>query len=136
MGTAMSWFLFIAGTAIILLTTFAGITSGNQQLIASIGSYSYLPVLMQAAGLFSIMSRTESRPSTVLSAFFAHLDSCSFGIYLFHVLVLYVLYRALGFNPWMSGGIPTLTALAIVVLAITWMLVWVLKKLPGFRVFL
>lgn len=152
-------------TAVLLVLTYLGIMWKNDQLQAITSSYASVLVVGQALGFFRLLQgrmyagrmgaeraggehahhehahhehvdykRTNRKPTALIVS----LDTCSFGIYILHVLVLYTLYRVLLVRPYeLSDGvlIPTLVLLGIaaLTLCVSWFLTWLLKHVPLIR---
>lgn len=123
-------------TAVIVLATWAGMHFQNQNLQTMCSSYASVFVVLQAAGLFSLFQRLEHLSAAPLKQVLLAVDRCSFGIYLVHVLVLYVLYRVLRFNPYLHGGLGMLCVLVAVVFAASYGISFALKQVPGVRRYL
>ena len=129
-----AWALFLGGTALILVTTCAGILQNNAGLISLTGTYAFVATAAQSTGVFVLCKDTEKnedREPNALTKLFMHIDTCSFGIYLIHVLYLYIVYRVMAFNPFMHGGIFSLLGLWVCTSAVSWLTVYLLKKIPG-----
>ena len=88
----------------------SGLTAYNSPLTA-----------LQSAAVFSLLLRIRKSDEGLV----AGIDSCSFGIYLIHMLVLRLAMSELGFDPYMFGpfGFAGLSILAFIIsYAVTYML--------------
>lgn len=128
----LSWGLLIISTAAILLLTGIGIRTRNKGIASFCSNYACLPALLQSTSLFTLLQRTEHQPDSFLTRLLVQLDRCCFGIYLVHVLVIYTIYRAFGFNPY-EKGLWMIWVCAGAVLLVSWGFVWVLRKIPAVR---
>ena len=91
-------------------------------------NYSSIFVLGISAALFLLMR--DWKPGEKIGAMAASLAECSLGIYILHWLVLELLRQ-------LFPGVMETTALfpilALGILAVTWGIVWVCKKIPLVR---
>lgn len=126
----VAWTLVVAGTLILFLCTVFSVRTGNEALRSLSGSYASVPVAMQAIGLFSLLRNGRKMTKGSVARFLLRVDAMSFGIYLVHVLFIYLFYRVLKWNPYVAGGI-LLVPITVLVFILSYGLTAVLKKIPG-----
>ncbi|MGI6118149.1 MAG: acyltransferase [Bilifractor sp.] len=125
--------MLVIGTCGLIVITWFGWSAGLDNLQSLASSYSCILSVLQAVGVFSLMKRTESLRMNASGRILQALDGCSFGIYLIHVLVLYIIYRVFRFNPYLHGGLAVLVVLALITLAVSWAVIRLLKFIPGVK---
>lgn len=88
--------LFVVGTAVIIFTTFTKFMElSNFKDDLSIG-YENIFVIMQAVGLFGLLKDIKLKVGKVAEYF----DKATFGIYLIHIILIKMILKWLGFNPY------------------------------------
>lgn len=131
MKSALS--MVICATIGILAVTYVGVQDGNTQLIQMSSSYAFILVVFQAVGVFGLLKETEKKEEKRVSKFLAQVDRCSFGIYLMHVLFLYLFYRVGQVNPFVSGAGIKMLGISLLAFLGAWGSTWLLKKVPWIR---
>lgn len=92
-----------------------------------IGSYASFAVVLLSFGVFALLKDIELK--NVIGKILRSIDKCSFGIYLLHMIFIRLVLRYWQFNPYEKGF--ALTAFLIVaIFAVSYALVFVLRKLP------
>ena len=61
------------------------------------------------------------------------IDSCSFGMYLIHLAILKSVIAWAGFDPYSHGGTVTVFLLAILTVAASYIIIKLLKMMPGVK---
>ncbi len=115
-------------TALLVGLTIYRQSNGLAALDALWGYSSFL-VIMQALGVYGTFRAIGSFPSNLLLKGLYHLDSFSFGIYLFHLIFVRGILKVLHWNPYV-WGIPGFFGMMIIVFVLTYLLVRLLKKIP------
>lgn len=118
--------LIVLGSVLIVLSSRYAYGYNVPALKSLLSNYAFLPILMQAVGIFSLIGRL-SRPEGKLLSF---LDKNSFGIYLIHMVFLKYLFLAIGFDPVAKGGISTILLISVLVYLLSTVCTWVLRHLP------
>ncbi len=147
LGRAPLWGLFAINTVGIIVVTVIGMLYENTALQSLGSSYATIPVVMQSIAVFGLMklhfekaqkaegveeaatdkdaqqnaSGSAVKEDSVLIRILRVIDQDSFVIYLLHVLVIYVLYRCLAWNPY-EMGIAAVFGASVIVFAATWAL--------------
>lgn len=125
-----AWGMTIASTAVILLVIWGGIQYSNSSLIEMGSSYACAAVVFQSAGIFSLLKGTENSKDCFIHRFLGAVDRCSFGIYLMHVLFIYLIYRVFQFNPFTSYAGAKMLLVTVVAFICSWAVTWCLKHIP------
>ena len=97
--------------------------------------YSSILVIAQAAGVagWFFQARAEGFPR--LKGLLTNIDGHSFGIYLIHMMFVRLFYKHLNYDPFMFGPAWLLGVVLLVLVSfvLSYILDWLLKKLPLFR---
>ncbi len=136
------WFwllLSVLGTAAMLVFTILSQTKEWGTLASQLTKYTCPIVLVQSVGIFGLMYTCT--PKTLEKSNWFHralrqIDRCSFGIYLIHMIFLKLVFVWIGFDPYQYGGLcgtGIVAGITVVVFAVTFLCVWLLKKIPGVR---
>ena len=97
--------LILAGAASILAVTWAGLLQESGTLTKVVGNYSFIGVIMLAAGMFEFIRKRSKQKHPVLTAILAAVDRYSFGVYLVHMLYLKLAVVVLGLDFTRYGGL-------------------------------
>ncbi|MCR4688151.1 MAG: acyltransferase family protein [Saccharofermentans sp.] len=100
----------------------------SPEIGAMVTSYHFIFTVLLAICVFALMNKLNVKGGKI----FASLDGSTFGIYLVHMVILNVLYRAIGFNPY-SIGVYILPVIAILTFALSWGIVAALRLIPFIR---
>ena len=92
--------------------------------------YSSFFVIMQAIGVFALLKSVHGSGIPFMNRLLMELDKCSFGIYLIHMIFVRLILRYMGINPYKNGGIIAFVLLILGILLISFILTWILKKIP------
>ena len=123
--------LLLVGTLLLVTVVRYRYINGVEEL-AKLLNYSSVFVILQCMGLFALLKQDEdsdikvSRGEKILLS----IDRCSFGIYLIHMIFIRLVLRYWEVNPYTSGSwmIPVIS---IGVFLISWIVVSILKTIPG-----
>jgi len=127
---------------IITLTTYFGIKYQIVGLVRLLSSYASVLVVMGAVGVFSLIDGIflgretdgdEAAVSTKPARIIESIDKCSFGIYLIHVLVINVIYRSMGFNPYEHGGNLMIALIALITMVVSYVVIYLLRLVKPLR---
>lgn len=126
---AGSLLLILAGTFFIVLFT---IIRWKYEFpsMEILWGYSSVFVIMQAVGLFSLMKNMKESILAPLKYILTKIDEYSFGIYLVHMIFVRLILRYMQFNPYKNGGIIAFLGVLLIVFSLSYIIVWILKKLP------
>lgn len=131
----LAWLAFSAGTGAIVLFTILRWHYGAASM-EMLWGYSSIFVILQAVGFFALLDRCKGTLLPLLKKVLLKIDACSLGIYLIHMLFVRLVLRYWGFNPYTHGGILAFIALVVAIFAVSYAIIWVLKKVPGLKKFL
>ena len=106
------------------------------QNISLMWGYSSVLVVIGSAGIFGFIDNIESSKPGLFGRFLIKLDSCSFGIYLIHMIFLRLIMTHLNINPFEYGGIWAFLPVTVFVVAISWIITIVMKRIPILRSFI
>lgn len=99
--------------------------------------YASPAVIAQAIGVFSVICSGEAEQQMQKKSrggrFLQTFDGCSFGIYLIHMIFIRILFRYLQMNPYMGPPGLVMAAVILEILLVSFMIVWLLKKIPGVK---
>ena len=126
---AIAAVLFVLGTALLGVGGYVACRYSLTPLRKLLNNYAFLPVLMQATGLFALLEIWEPNGGRLL----AELDRLTFGTYLLHMAALKAVLVVLGFDPYRHGGALTVLGLCLAVFFVSMLVTWVLKLIPGLR---
>lgn len=131
-GRIFSLGMIIAGTVCIAVLTYIRWNSDLAQMEQFWG-YSSIFVILQAAGIFCLLKNANEMKNAILKKILEKLDQCSFGIYLIHMMFVRIIIRYMEFNPFANGGVITVCIVIAGVLAVSWIITLLLKKIPFLR---
>lgn len=126
-----AWALLIIGMLLSLLFSWMSYQSGFENF-SVFRNYYALPVIMQSVGIFMLFMKWKPAK---LSGIVALIDSQSFGIYLLHMILVRLILRYWGFNPYLYDGFVTMllyAGLVALVLFVTLGVTLLLKKILHF----
>lgn len=131
-GKALSAAMAVIGTVCIAVLT-AVRWIGDYAVMEQLWGYSSIFVILQAVGIFSLFLDMKEEGFTFFKKILSRLDQCSFGVYLIHMLFVRLIIRYMQFNPYTNGGILAFIGLVLGVLLISWLVTWVLRKIPALK---
>jgi len=126
--------LTIGSTVFLIGTTYLFYTKQIANL-DSLWGYPALPVVLQSIGLFALFKHIPIKKNH-FHTLICRLDGVSFGIYLIHFLFIRILLRYWKVNPFVGGNIFLIPIIILGILLISWLTVWILKKIPFFKTIL
>ena len=97
---------------------------------ALVETYAFPLYVAASIGAFGFFRRTKNKPAPVLDTIAAELDSCSFGIYLIHMVVLKYIFAVVKFNPFEHGGTIAVIGICLITLVISYVITKLLKFVP------
>lgn len=120
-----SVFLVVLGTALTFVAVYCRYKY-QLDFLDSFLSYSSPFVVIQSIGIFSLFKSLEKQKN--ISSVEASFDNCSLGIYILHMIPVRIFLRYMGINLY-SYGIFAFLAIWIGIVLITWVVVFMIKKL-------
>lgn len=131
-----SWVVVaIAGSAL-CLTVFTIIVNRTESAFFSkLTDYTSLFVAIQATALFILFQEIEIDPKTRLHPYMMLADSCSFGIYMIHMVFLRLFVKVLKINVLVVPVLGVLV-LAAFIYALSFLAIFYLRKIKFFKAFL
>ncbi len=124
--------MFITSTALIALLTVVRWKTDNQ-VMECLWGYSSIIVILQSVSAYSIIMGVKTKGLELAKKILVEIDKCSFGIYLVHMIYVRLLLRYNQFNPFEHGGYIALIGIIIFIFIVSYITVWILKKLPVFK---
>ena len=103
--------------------------------------YSSIFVILQSIGVFTLFGcaadktgapRKEKSPG-VFGKFVLEIDKCSFGIYLIHMIFVRGILKHTKIHPYGAGSPFVLIGLTLGIFLVSFILTWILKKIPGVK---
>lgn len=122
----------LAGTAGIVILTAVRWSKGMESLDLFF-EYASILVVLQAVGIFALADGLVTGKGKALRWLMEKIDGCSFGIYLVHMIFVRLIFKHTPLNPYEQGGVFCFIAMVLGFLAVSWIVVWVMKKIPGLR---
>lgn len=124
--------LIIVGTAGIIAAT---VCKGqyNVEQLELLWGYSSILVVCQAAGIFYLMKNVKIQMESKRWKCINFIDQCSFGIYILHMIVVRLVLRYWGFNPYEGNIVLNFGGLIIGTLCVTLIVIAALRKIPGMK---
>ena len=105
--------------------------------------YSSIFVILQSVGVFTLFGcAAEQKPAHprkrknspgVFGKFVLEIDKCSFGIYLIHMIFVRGILKHTKLHPYGAGSPFVLIGLTLGIFLVSFILTWILKKIPGLR---
>ena len=128
--------MFLICTGITAMLTVYSCTSAETapessgKVKALIETYAFPLYIAASIGAYGYFRRTKNKPVPVLDTIAAELDSCSFGIYLIHMVVLKYIFAVMKFNPFEHGGTIAVIGICLITLVISYVITRLLKFVP------
>ena len=109
--------------------------------------YNGINVLLQSIGVFTIVFTTNKNESTPKEhskekdtnpflKLLINLDENSFGIYLVHIIFIKWLFRVYAFDPYIGNAPLNFTIVIIALLLVSWLITWILRRIPFIKTIL
>ncbi len=96
-------------------------------------NYSSIVVIFQTYGVMGLLRSLKFKNRSLPDRFLLACDKQSFGIYLIHMIFIWIGYNAAGWDPFLHGGFFGILLLAVISFVLAWIATVLLKKLPFFR---
>lgn len=125
--------VFAVSTVLIAVLSAIAQNQHIEKLDSQLKLYSFPLIVLQSFGLFGLISNCNGNLPKVLHKILMEIDSCSFGMYLIHLAILKSVIAWAGFDPYSHGGTVTVFLLAILTAAASYIIIKLLKMLPGVK---
>lgn len=89
--------------------------------------------LFIALGAFSFAASMHRLKRGRLFKVIKQIDACSFGIYLIHIIPIKIIMVKYRFNPYEFGGVFGVIWFSLGIMAISFAVIWLLKRIPIFK---
>ncbi|MGI6512622.1 MAG: acyltransferase [Catenisphaera adipataccumulans] len=119
--------LILVSTVLLLIATYQFYMNGVQN-IDILWSYNSVFVVIQSAGVFGFfqsIKKKETKTAHVLNAY-------TFGVYIFHMIIVRYLYKVMLINPFTNTLWNFLWMISITTL-ISFAFMFIIKKIPGLK---
>lgn len=130
LNAVISAIITIISAVLIAFLTYYAENSGKETLETALSAYTCPLYGLLAIGVYSLFQNIKNEKNNIFFKFINSVSNCSFGIYLIHMAVLKLILVGFKFNPYENGGIITIFAISVVVFIITYIVVWILRKIP------
>lgn len=117
----------IASTAALIALTYIRYNQ-NKDGLETFFSYSSILVVIQACSIFMLFAKKKEKKQSIIGKFFLSFDKCSFGIYLVHMFFARTVLRYINLNPYENPGMFLGCIVGIII--VSYLIVWVLRKIP------
>ena len=126
----------LGGTVLIVLASILRFRLPAERLDEILASYSSMFVILQSVGMFSLLCSGDEtaarRPSSAFGRLLLFIDENSFGVYLIHMIWIRLLLRYLEINPY-EIGLWLFPVLILGNLAVSCLVTWALRRIPGMK---
>ena len=113
----------------ILIVSFTSLRwINNIKSLTALWTYSSPVVIVASCAVFNIFLNIKNKAPDALHRFLLEFDSCSFGIYLIHIIFIKAFTQVLGFNPYIYGA-AGFVGLIFIVLILSFVCTWILLKI-------
>ena len=102
----------------------------NLEVMEQLWSYSSILVVIQAVSIFILFDSVKGQGSSWFGRILLSVDTCSFGIYLIHMIFIRLILRYMSFNPYEGHVIINFLLLIIGTFFVSYLCTWILKKVP------
>lgn len=124
--------LALIGTALLILLTVMRRGYGLE-ILDPLFNYSSIVVMLQTTGIVGFLYKSGTKEGTVYDRVLCCIDRHSFGIYLMHMIPIWIAYTRIDWDPFAHGGFFGVILLAAVSFAAAMILDVILKKIPGMK---
>ena len=107
---------------------------GTRDILGGFFEYNSLLVIIQSCSAFMIFMTMKDKESGFMGKLLTAIDKNGFGIYLVHMILVRYIFKQMQINPFEMGGWLCIMAIIAVVMILSWIIVAVLKKVPGLKI--
>ncbi|MGN0479017.1 MAG: hypothetical protein ACI4GO_06260, partial [Hominenteromicrobium sp.] len=132
-GRGVGLLLFLVGTgAVVGFTLLKELRQVDS--VSVLYGYASIFVIFQSVGLFSMLDRQEAHGRLGWGKkLLLRIDSCSFGIYLIHMIFVRGILKHTAIHPYGAGSPFIFIGLVLGITVVSYGITWLLKKIPGVR---
>ncbi|MCR5249600.1 MAG: acyltransferase family protein [Lachnospiraceae bacterium] len=130
LGRGAGFLLFLAGVLLTVFLSAAQFATKNKGMTEILSSYSSPAVVLQSAGLFALLWPSKAKEKE--GKFLRSLDATTFGIYLVHLILLRLVLRYAGFDPYAAGA-WSFAVLIVLCFAASALITAILRLIPGMK---
>ena len=107
---------------------------GTRDILGGFFEYNSLLVIMQSCCVFMIFMSVKDKTPGIMGRILIYIDKNGFGIYLVHMILVRYIFKQMQINPFEMRGWVCIIAIVFFVIILSWIIVAVLKKIPGFKI--
>lgn len=127
------FYLGLAFFATLILILFTVIRwSFEIEAIDALFNYSSFIVILQSTGVIGFLYKLEIKEGSRVDRVLLNIDKHSFGIYLTHMIAIWIAYTRIDWNPFLHGGFIGILILAAAAFFSAYIIDILLRKLPLF----
>lgn len=125
--------VFAAGGAVIILGLTVFTAYHESSITSLLGTYNFPVTVLMSAGVWGLFMAGKDKEHPTLDKLCAEIEGCSFGIYLIHMAVLKLVFAVFRLNPVGHGGVLTVLLIAVGALAVSYVIIKLLKLVPAVK---
>ncbi len=133
--TSFYLMLFIVSTAALVFLTAFRWTYVIEPL-EKLFNYTSFIVIIQTIGITGLFFRIRPVSRGTVDRILGLMDKNSFGIYMIHMIFVWLLFQQIGFNPFIYGGFAGCLLVIAAIYLLSLIISVILRKTPFFRTFL
>ncbi len=96
--------------------------------IDGLWGYNSVLVVLQSAGVFGLFQTITHKETKIVHI----LNSCTFGVYIFHMIIIRYLYRVVMVNPY-NNMVATFTWMILLIIVLAFLFVYMIRLIPGIK---
>lgn len=132
-GKWLSLAIGILGIVLMAALTYYVYKSSNGKIEKLLTDYSFPVTILSSFGIYSFISYINIK-SEKAKKVLSELGRCAFGVYILHMIIIKVIFVGYKLNPYqMANSIGILALICLLDLIATWIVVWLLRKIPFMR---
>lgn len=125
--------LAVLGTIAMGVLTVISEKTNSETLSKLLTNYAFPIIVLQSSGVYGMFSQKKAAFPKWLEFVLCQIDKCSFGIYLIHMIFLKVIMVYFKWDPYTHGGIFMVLLITLAVAIVSFVCVFLLKKIPGVK---
>lgn len=122
---------FFASLVLVLLTVIRW--SFDIEAMDELFYYSSFIVILQTTGVIGLLYKLKIKEDSFIDRVLLNIDKHSFGIYLTHMIAIWIAYTRIDWNPFLHGGFIGVIILAVAAFFSGYIIDTVLRRLPLFN---
>lgn len=123
---------FVMSTLFISLFTYLSVYYDKSEF-AVFFKYNSVFVILQTFAVVGLFFKLKDKAAKVLHFILYEINKNSFGIYLFHMILVRIFYKHMNINPYNYGGIAMIIAVVLAVIILSDVSVRIIKLVPVFK---